>query len=59
LKYNADESNRLLMQEINRTAGLNNALKASRSFRELEREVNKIEKTQEKKPVDLNNEINY
>ena len=59
LKYNTDESNRVLMQEINRNAGLNNALKASRSFRELEREVNKIEKPQEKKPADLSNEINY
>jgi cobalt-zinc-cadmium resistance protein CzcA len=49
----------LKMQEINRNAGLNNALKASRSFRELEREVNKIEKPQEKKPADLSNEINY
>jgi hypothetical protein len=59
LKYNVDESNRLLMQEINRNAGLNNALRASRSFRELEREVNKIEKTQEKKQTDQINEINY
>lgn len=59
LKYNADESNRLLMQEINRTAGLNNALRASKSFRELETEVNKIEKKQEKKQTDQVNEINY
>jgi hypothetical protein len=55
LRYNTDESNRVLMQEINRNAGLNNALKASRSFRELEREVNKIEKKQ----TDQSNEINY
>ena len=59
LKYNVDESNRLLMQEINRTAGLNNALRASKSFRELENEVNKIEKKQEKKQTDQFNEINY
>lgn len=55
LRYNTDESNRVLMQEINRNASLNNALKASRSFRELEREVNKIEKKQ----TDQSNEINY
>lgn len=54
LKYNTDESNRVLMQEINRNASLNNALRASRSFRELESEVNKIEKKQADPYSDLN-----
>jgi len=43
LKYSADESNRLLMQEIKRDAGLAAKLKSSKSFRELEEEVNRIE----------------
>ena len=43
LKYSAEESNRLLMQEIKRDANLTAKFKASKSFRELEEEVNKIE----------------
>jgi hypothetical protein len=43
LKYSADESNRLLMQEIKRDAGLASKFKASKAFRELEEEVNRIE----------------
>lgn len=43
LKYPIDESNRLLLSEIKKNRQLNAKLQASKSFRELEQEVNKIE----------------
>jgi uncharacterized membrane protein YfhO len=43
VKYPIDESNRLLLAEIKKNRQLNAKLQASKSFRELEEEVNKIE----------------
>lgn len=42
LRYSVDESNRILMQEINRNRALQNKLEASESFRELEESVDRI-----------------
>jgi hypothetical protein len=43
VKYPIDESNRLLLSEIKKNRQLNAKLQASKAFRELEEEVNKIE----------------
>jgi hypothetical protein len=44
LRYATDESNRLLLNEIKRNRKLSAKLEASKSFKELEESVNKIEK---------------
>jgi hypothetical protein len=43
LRYATDDSNKLLIQEIKRNRQLNAKLQASKSFKELESSVNKIE----------------
>jgi hypothetical protein len=44
VKYSIDESNRLLLNEIKKNRQLNTRLQSSRAFRELEDEVNRIER---------------
>lgn len=42
LRFNADESNKIMLAEIQRNAGLYAQLRASKSFRELEKQNDKI-----------------
>lgn len=44
VKYSIDESNRLLLNEIKKNRQLNAKMQASKSFRELEEEVNRIDR---------------
>jgi len=48
LRYATDDSNKLLIQEIKRNRQLNAKLQASKSFKELESSVDKIEGKNEK-----------
>lgn len=52
LRYSADESNKLLMAEIRKNARLAAQLRASNAFKELEKEVDKIE-DQKRKEMEL------
>jgi hypothetical protein len=49
LRYSLDESNRMMLAEIQRNQALYVKLRAARSFKELEREVDKIEKVEAEK----------
>lgn len=44
LKYNADQSNRLLVNEVKRNKKLQSKLEASKSFKELEDSIDKLDK---------------
>jgi hypothetical protein len=43
LRFSADESNKIMLAEIQRNAALYAQLRASKSFRELDKETDKIE----------------
>ena len=49
VKYNTDESNKILLNEVRKNRQLNHKLSASKSFRELESQVNKINSPEETK----------
>jgi hypothetical protein len=42
MRYVTDESNKILLNEVRKNRQLNHKLSASKSFRELEKEVDKI-----------------
>jgi hypothetical protein len=43
LRFSADESNKIMLAEIQRNAGLYAQLRSSKSFRELDKQTDKIE----------------
>jgi hypothetical protein len=52
LRYAVDDSNKFLLAEIKKNRQLEHKLNASKSFRELEREVNGVNEPQESKVVE-------
>jgi len=53
LRYSTDESNKLLMAEIQKNARLAAQLRSSEAFKELEKEVDKIEKQKKEELKEL------
>ena len=48
LRFSADESNKIMLAEIQRNASMYAQFRASKSFREMEKETNKIEDAKQK-----------
>lgn len=58
LRYSTDESNKLLMDEIRKNARLAAQLRSSEAFKELEKEVDKIEELKRENFKPMNGERN-